>query len=350
MLLNTDFETKLKIGYIGTGPQSYRHILPCLRYLPVELVAIADHNAQRGVAVARQFGAQRFYPNHKALLAKEKVDAVFMAVGPDELGRPRYPELAADALGAGFHCWVDGPPCSTSNEVRRYTDACLRARKYASAGLPRMFAPAYVKLSEILAQPVFGGVTSYSLRYPLVLPGEAERSDERAGARFLQFAHPYSILLRLFGEAEGLTFSRNPTSGGAVINLTYRSGVVGVLHLTAGQSAAGPTERLEVIGRGASAVVEDGQRLTYYRPVAGGADGWGLSEVDAPLTWRADLAAPGQMDASAWLSGYVGCLSHFIEQTLADRPPRYGNLVDMLHIMIVIDRLRAGKANTWIVL
>ena len=111
MSLNYEYEKRLRIGYIGAGQHSFRNILPCFQYAPIELVALTDHHTERGLAVARQFGAQRFYPNHKAMLAKEKdLDAIFIVVGPDAKGRPRYPELAAESLRAGFHTWIDAPP------------------------------------------------------------------------------------------------------------------------------------------------------------------------------------------------------------------------------------------------
>jgi hypothetical protein len=49
-----------------------------------------------------------------------------------------------------------------------------------------------------------------------------------------------------------------------------------------------------------------------------------------------------------FLGGYVGCVRHFAERILAGEPPRYGNLVDMLHIMTIYDKLRDAKENTWI--
>jgi len=355
MPLNYEYEKRLRVGYIGAGEHSVRSILPSFQYAPIELVALADHHPERGLAVARQFGAQRFYPNHKALLAKEELDAVFIVVGPDSEGRPRYVELAGDSLRAGFHTWIEKPPCASATEISRFAEACMVRKKYVATGFKKMFAPAYQKVAEIIADPRFGGVSSFSLRYPLTLPPEAERKDSRAMAPFLDIVHPISLLLRLFGECQGLVYMRSENTGDLAISLRYHRGRVGTLHLTGGQASTGPLERLEVIGKGAHVVVENGIRLTYYRAGGSRGDGepgrsevfWGADEF-APITWEPEFSLGQLYNKQLFLEGYVGCVRHFAESLLAGNPPKLGNLVDMLHIMTVHDRIVQGKENTYI--
>ncbi len=350
---NYEYANKLRVGFIGAGVHSYRNILPCFQYAPIDLVALADHHAERGLAVARQFGAKRFYPNHKALLAKEELDAVFIVVGPDAEGRPQYPQLAGEALRAGFHTWIDKPPCSRASEIQAFTDACIAGHKYVATGFKKMFAPAYLKVADIILDPSFGGISSFSMRYPLSLPAEDQRSNPKAMAPFLEFVQPYALLMRLFGECEGLTYMRGST-GGVVVSLRYRQGFVGTLHLTGGQAATSPLERLEVIGNGANVVVENGIRLVYYRP--GGSRGDGSYDVPesfvglddaAPIVWEPEFSLGQLYNKQLFLEGYVGCVRHFAERLLTNEPPRYGNLVDMLHVMTVFDKIRDGKENTW---
>jgi len=352
MLFSHEHEKRLKVGYIGAGDHSFRNVLPCFQYAPVELVAIADHHTERGLAVARQFGARHFYPNHKALLAKEKMDAVFIVVGPDAEGRSRYPELAAEALRAGFHVWIEKPPCNSGKDITKFTDACIKHHKFVATGFKKQFAPAYLKVAEIMEDPRFGGASSFSMRYPLALPEESLRDDPKAMTPFLDFVHPYSLLVRLFGECEGFTYMRSKNTGGLVMNFRYRSGIVGTLHLTGGQAATSPLERLEVIGQGANVVVENGVRLTYYRP--GGQRGSGEygrsttfigDDETAPIVWEPEFSLGQLYNKQLFLEGYVGCVNHFCERLLNDEAPIHGNLVDMLHIMGIYDNLIAGKEN-----
>jgi predicted dehydrogenase len=356
MRFNYEYEKKLRVGYIGAGEHSFRNILPSLQYAPIELVALADHHPERGLAIARQFGARRFYPNHQALLNKEKdqLDAVMIAIGRDAEGRPRYPQVAGEALRAGFHTWVEQPPCFSADEVMGFTSACMAHHKYIVTGFEKMFVPAYLKVLQIIEDPAFGGVSSFSLRYPLIMPAEDKRKDPLAMSSFLDFVRPYSLLVRLFGESQGFSFVRSNVSGGAVFNFRFPKDVVGSLHLTGGQAGTSPLERLEVVGNGANVVVENGTRLIYYRP--GGARGQGeYGHVDsfigpdeaAPICWEPEFSLGQLYNKQIFLQGYVGCISYFAEQLLADEPPRHGNLMHMLHIMNVFDKIKSSYENHW---
>ena len=355
MLFNYEYEKQLRVGFIGAGEHAYRNILPCFQYAPIDLVALTDNDTKRGSAIARQFGAKRLYPNHKAMLAKEDMDAVFIVVGPDAEGRPRYPELAAETLRAGFHTWIDAPPASSVEEINSLTDPAIRSHKYVVTGFKKMFAPAYLKLAEIIEDPSFGGVSSFSMRYPVVLPPTGQRDDSLAMAPFLEFVHPYSILLRLFSSLEGFTYMRSSLSGGVVINLKHRKGIVGTMHLTAGQAATSPLERLEIIGNGANVVVENGVRLTYYR--AGGMQGDGQRgreesyigpDDTAPIIWEPEFSLGQVYNKQLFLEGYAACIRYFAEELLKGQAPKHGHLVDMVHIMTLYDRIKNGKENEWL--
>ena len=227
--------------------------------------------------------------------------------------------------------------------------------KYIATGFKRLFAPAYVKAMDIVKDPAFGDVSSFSMRYPVSLPPEDSRENTLAMSSFLEFVHPYSLLVGLFGDCEGFTFMRSSLSGGLAMNLRYTKGIVGTLHLAAGQAATSPLERLEIVGAGANVVVENNCRLTYYRP--GGTRGERESkhpesfigaDDTAPIVWEPEFSLGQLYNKQLFLEGYVGCVRHFAEQLLAGEPPRRGTLVQMMHIIGVYDRIRTGKENQWI--
>jgi predicted dehydrogenase len=356
MRYSYEYDRKLQVGYIGAGEHSFRNILPALQYAPIDLVAITDHRTERGLAVARQFGARRFYPNHLALLGKEtKLDAVMIVVGPDEEGRPRYPELAAEALTAGFHVWVDSPPCISAKEISVFTNACIKRHKYMAVGFRRQFMPAYEQAREIITDDAFGQVASYAYRFPLALPDAVRRRNDRGMSSFLPITDVLALLASLFGEVQGLSMVRH-SNGSAVISLQHAGDVLGALHLTAGQSLSAPRERLEVVGNRESLVVEDGLRLTYFRRVtpvsaelAGRQDRYQMGDLSsAPLVWSPVYDPDEPATHSVAQSGYLGSIRAFAEQLLAGQPPQRGTLVEVLHVMTVFDRIRHGKEREWI--
>lgn len=357
MLLNFEYENKLRVGFIGAGEHAVRNILPCFQYAPLDLVALTDPDTERGLAVARLFGARHFYPNHEAMLAKEKMDAVVIVVPPDEKGKPRYVELGKATLAAGFHTWIDTPPCWEASDILHWTKPAMDSHKYLVVGYRKMFAPAYLKVEEIKKSPAFGKVCSYSLRYPATLGPDAKRNDPLETSALFEVVHPMSVLLRLFGEPEYFSFVRTGVEGpgDVVISFTHRNGIVGTMHLTGNQAATSPLERLEVVGTGANVIVENCTRLTYYR--AGGTRGEGEPgrvtsyigpDATAPIIWEPEFSLGQLYNKQLFLQGYVGCLQYFAETHLAKNAPRWGNLVDTANIMGLIDDLRTGKEREWI--
>src|SRR4051812_40002544 len=54
-----EHERRLRAGFVGCGGPSFRNVYPVLRYLPVDLVAVCDLDANRAKAYAERFGAER---------------------------------------------------------------------------------------------------------------------------------------------------------------------------------------------------------------------------------------------------------------------------------------------------
>ena len=350
MPYNLDYERKLRVGFCGVGDEAYRHILPAFQYAPIDLVALATPDKARGLAVARQFGARHLYPSYAPMLAKEEMDAVFVATGLDGEGNLLSTEIVEEALKAGFHVWVAPPPCATKPDINRFTQACIKKRKYVACGFKRMAAPAYRQVAKIMAEPGFGDVQSFSMRYPLFFPPKLGKGEEPPQGLdpFIEFVHPYSLITHLFGECRRMRTFRSK-SGAGFINLGYNKGVVGTLHLTGGQAATGPIERLEVIGTGANVVVENGCKLTYYR--AGGSRGEGDlfdsedyigAHATGPVVWEPEYSLGSLYSKQLFIEGYVDIVRHFCDQLLSGDPPKTGNLVDMLHIMTIHDMILAG--------
>jgi predicted dehydrogenase len=340
----------LRIGFVGAGDLAYRVILPAFQYAPVDLVALATPDKVRGLAVARQFGARRLYPSHKAMLTKEEMDAVFVATGLDNDGQLLSTEVCEDALKAGFHVWVAPPPCANRDEINRFTNACIKSHKFVACGFKRMATPVYQAVARIMADRAFGDIQSFYLRYPLFLPPKPAKGEKPAPGLdpFIEFVHPYSLLTFLFGECREMRVFRG-TSGAGFINLAYPKGVVGTLHLSGGQAATSPLERLEVVGTGANVVVDNGVTLTYYRPggergqsdMAQSEDYIGAHE-HGPVVWEPEFSLGSLYSKQVFIEGYVGIIRAFCEKLLAGEPPKLGNLVDMLHIMSIYDVIRAG--------
>lgn len=74
----------LKIGWIGCGVHATQMLLPQLVRHDVELVALCDIDTSRLVSAGRQFGVSNLTNDVATLLKTPSIDAVGMAVGPDQ--------------------------------------------------------------------------------------------------------------------------------------------------------------------------------------------------------------------------------------------------------------------------
>jgi predicted dehydrogenase len=337
-----EYEKRLRVGFVGCGVHSWRNVYTTFQYAPVDLVAVADPVEERAAAYAKQFGAPKHYRDHRDMLSHEQLDAVFVVTNYDERGHPRYPVIATDAMDAGAHAWIEKPPAATVEEVQQMQEGERRSGKFVQVGYKKMFFPAIAKAKEIISRTEeFGEPAQIYVRYPQSLPPAGERQAEnRRMVSFLDhFFHPGSIVHRLMGPVRRVSYVREPHNGGTFSTLTFTNGAVGVMHLVAGQSGTSPLERLEVIGRGANVVVENGVKLTYYRKGSRGEGGYGRAssfigpDEGAPIVWEPEFSLGQLYNKNIFTLGYAPEVIYFCERILAGERPAYANLDDTLALL-----------------
>ena len=344
-----EYPKRLRAGFVGCGSHSWRNVYPTFQYAPLDLVALADPKQERALAYARQFGvpAEHVYQDHREMLAHQPLDVVFAVTNYDERGHPRYPEIAVDAMDAGAHVWIEKPPAANVEEVQMMLDAERRTGRFVLVGYKKMFFPAIAKAKEIVSRAQeFGTPAQIYVRYPQSLPPQSlppleERQDEnRRMVSFLDhFFHPAAIVHRLMGPVTAVSCTREPLNGGSFSTLRFASGAAGVMHLAAGQAGTSPLERIEVIGKGANVVVENGVKLTYYRKGSRGEGGYGRaasfigSDEGAPIVWEPEFSLGQLYNKNLFALGYAPEVIYFTECALAGTRPAYANLDDTLDLM-----------------
>jgi predicted dehydrogenase len=337
-----EHQRRLRVGFVGCGGHSWRNVYPTLQYAPVELVAVADPHQERAAAYARQFGAPRHYHDHREMLAHERLDAIFAVTDYDERGHPRYPQIAVDALHSGAHAWIEKPPAATVEEVQQMLAAERATGRFVQVGYKKMFFPAIARAREIISRAdEFGPPAQIYVRYPQALPpADARQPAERGMVSFLDhFFHPASIVHRLMGPVRRVSYVREALNGGSFSTLSFASGAAGVMHLAAGQSGTSPLERVEVVGKGANVVVENGVRLTYYRKGRRGEGGYGRassflgSDEEAPIVWEPEFSLGQLYNQGLFTLGYAPEVLYFCQCALEGQRPAYANLDDTLALL-----------------
>ncbi|MGQ9629250.1 MAG: Gfo/Idh/MocA family protein [bacterium] len=339
MKFNYEYDRKARVGFIGCGGHAFRNLYPCFQYLPADLVAVCSRTKSKAEAFARMFGAERAYTDYREMLARERLDAVFMVLDFDESGRPKYPPFAIDAFRAGCHVWMEKPPAYTVAEVEGMLRVARETGRYAVVGYKRYFFPAFVKAKEIVESEEFGEPTSICGRYGLSL---AEwRDGGRDLTKFMDICHPFSAILYLMGSVKSIYFEEERANGGVAVSMKFVSGAVGALHLTAGMSGISPKERFEVIGRGANLVIDNGNKLYYYRPgnlgPYGRAPDFTTSNEMAPLFWEPESSLGQLYNKNIFLQGFVQEMGYFLDCVIENKPPERSNLEDALELTRIFE-------------
>lgn len=337
-----EYDRRLRACFIGAGGHSFRNIYPALQYAPIDLQAVCDINPDRARDYARAFGAARSYSDHLEMLATEQPEVTFVVTSYDEDGQVQATRLAADALRAGSHVWMEKPTASSLQQVKELQQVSEQTGRQVMTGIKKVFTPAMRKAKAIMESPEFGPVSSISVRYPQSLPPESDRRDGRAMRGFLDHIyHPGAVLGFLGGPVDRLSYEWEPNAGGSVSTLRFTSGVIGSLHLAAGAASNAPLERVEIIGRGANVVIDNSVKITYYRPGAkpsyGRESSYIVDDAVAPLSWEPEFSLGQLYNKNLFYLGYVPEILHFCDAVLTDSAPTLGTLEQVCDIMALYE-------------
>ncbi len=129
-----DTSRKLKVGIIGTGWIAESHIESYKQMPDVEIVAGADLIPGKAEAFFARYGVEgvRCYPDHKAMLDAEQLDAVSVCTY-----NATHAECTIYALEKGVSVLLEKPMCVTIDEAADI----IRAEKKSSALLSLGFQP-----------------------------------------------------------------------------------------------------------------------------------------------------------------------------------------------------------------
>ena len=354
-------QREVRAGVVGCGSHAFRNIYPTFQFAPVKLVATCDLDVARARAFAEQFGAQHAYAHHAEMLAKEDLDAVFIVVGSDPSGRPRYPGLAVDALEAGCHVWMEKPPAASCAEIERMQRAAAASGRHAMVGLKKMFFPANEKAREIMATEAFGRPSLALLQYPQHVPPHAELAEFARGGEatrgvrgFLDhLCHPVSLMVYLLGMPATLHYQRSASGAGAA-TFGFDSGAVATLALTHGASRNGGMERTTVVGdAGQHLVVDNNRRVSLHRtPPDEPGTGYGSSPNfytgapgQATAVWEPEFSLGQLYNKGLFLLGYYNEVNEFARSILENRRPAKGTLAQAWQVTRIFEAFAEGPGR-----
>lgn len=347
---------RVRIAFLGTSGHAFRNYLPVLPFLPVEYVAQWDHNKERALAFARQFGAREAgYDDLHQLLRDHQPTAVWIATDERHAdGRSIQPDLIAQALEAGCHVFCDKPVASSAEEVRELIRRRDRAGKVVSVGIKTMHYPTYGRVRALIDDPAsgFGSLKSLTVRYPQHTPpqGGTDFNDPVRRTALGHVWHPIGAALRIGGPLRTVHLLHDPEGRNGIVTATFRSGAIASFHFPVTRSPVSPLEYLEAVGEGSNAVVDNAMRLTYFRATPRGTYGRATDSLtsldDAPLRWEPEFSLGTLANDHNFIQGYAQSLLHFTDAVMTGQQSTVGTLEDALEVMKVHEALCDGPGTT----
>ena len=150
-----DTDKKLKVGIIGTGWIAEAHVESYKEMPDVEIVAAADLIPGKAEAFMERYGVKgvRFYPDHKAMLDAEELDAVSVCTY-----NSTHAECTIYALEKGVHVLLEKPMCVTVEEAAEIMKAEKKSGKILSIGFQPRLDPNMQMIKKIVDSGELGEI------------------------------------------------------------------------------------------------------------------------------------------------------------------------------------------------
>jgi predicted dehydrogenase len=137
----------MKIGLLGTGHLGKIHLKCMLATSCWEVAGFYDPDPEQAASVLKQYPVHRFMGLDELLSAVDAVDIVTPT--------PTHYALAARALQAGKHVFIEKPVTQTTAEGRRLLALAEKMGTCVQVGHVERFNPAFLALRGMSLQPMF---------------------------------------------------------------------------------------------------------------------------------------------------------------------------------------------------
>ncbi|HKU60784.1 MAG TPA: bi-domain-containing oxidoreductase [Gemmatimonadales bacterium] len=255
---------QVRIGVIGASGFARAVMIPALKEVPdVTLRGMAAANGLNARSAATQAGFEYCTSDYRDLLADSEIDVVMIATR-----HGLHAEQTVAALEAGKRVFVEKPLCLTEEELDRIVAAWKAAgRPAAMVGFNRRFSPHTAKV-----RPLFAGRRDpLSVHYRInagQLPAGSWINDPvEGGGRVLgEVCHFVDLSSALVGAQPVHVFAESVGPDGVAATLRYPDGSVAMLQYLSGGHPKVPKERIEIVGAGTVALIDDFQTTTWQGP------------------------------------------------------------------------------------
>jgi predicted dehydrogenase len=256
-----NFSGQIGIGLIGAGNFATGTLIPAIKQATgVRLRGICSAGGLSARSAAGRHGFEYCTSDYAHLLDDELIQAVVIATRHDT-----HAAIAAEALQAGKHAFVEKPLALNREQLERLSEAQAQANALIMPGFNRRFSP----LSESIRRffnPRSGPIQILIRVNAGALKADSwYRDDAEGGWRIIsEGCHFLDLMQFLCGAA--ITEVSAEMIGGHIegeqkdncsVCVRTDDGSLGTLVYTAGGDPCFEKERIEVFGQGRTAVIEN---------------------------------------------------------------------------------------------
>jgi len=126
----------VRVGFVGTGGIATGAHMPALQKIEgVEFVALCDAYPERAEAASQKFGG-KVYKDHRELLERAEIDALYVCLPPDAHG-----DVEIIAASKGIHLLVEKPITMTMEHGLQVAEAIKKAKVISCVGYQIRYTP-----------------------------------------------------------------------------------------------------------------------------------------------------------------------------------------------------------------
>jgi polar amino acid transport system substrate-binding protein len=248
---------RIGVALVGPGRFAREVHLPLLAASPdFQLRHIVSSSGEKAVEVARAYGAR--CSSLQEALNDKGVDLVFVTTRHNS-----HAELVLQALSAGKAVFVEKPLALNLSQLEEIVEAQRRSGLPVVVGFNRRYSPLSAELKAFVEEHRPSTIL-YRVNAGPLPKGHWLGDPEVGGGRLIgEGCHFLDYLVFLLGNDFTL-LDATGNSSEFVVSVAWPDGSLGVVVYSGRGSKDMPKERVEVMGKGASSLLDDFSSLKFY--------------------------------------------------------------------------------------